>query len=549
VEKRGFAGARRELWIGALLVAAVAVVFGRCLTHAFIDFDDPGYVFENPFVRKGLTWDGVAWAFTTGAQSTWHPLTWLSHMLDAELFGVGGRILGLPAAGWHHAVNAGLHACAAVLLFAFLREATRALWRSAMVAALFALHPLHVESVAWASERKDVLSALLGFACLLAYVRYARRPSLARYLLVFVLLALGLMAKSMLVTWPFVMLLLDVWPLERWRAEQDAARAPSPSRRSRLVVEKLPLFALSAAACALTYVFERPAMHLTEVVPLGFRLENGLISCLAYFAQMLWPSDLSILYPYPRAIAASRFVEAALFVAALLVLAFGSARRRPWLTVGVLWFLGTLVPVIGLVQIGLHARADRFTYLPLVGLFLAIVWSAADAIERRPGLRPAVPGACAAILLACSALSVRQVERWSDTETLFRHACDVTESNGWAHRILGTALAEEGRHAEAIVEYRAALAVWPEDPIAHNNLGSALQARGDLEDSVREYREAVRIDPRNAMYRRNLSRALAKTGRFGEANRELDEANLLSSSVTPVPPASPIVGVAPGPGR
>jgi hypothetical protein len=472
-------------------------VYAPVATHGYIDFDDPGYVFNNPHVRAGLSWEGARWAFTTTAQSNWNPLTWLSLMVDAQCFGVDGRLLGLPCSGWQHLEDVAFHALNAILLFLLLRTATSSTWRSAAVAALFALHPLHVESVAWISERKDVLSACLGLACLLAYVHYGRAPGLLRYVPVFGLLALGLLAKPMLVTWPCVMLLMDAWPLGRWT--RVGAR--------RLVLEKLPLFALSVSSCVATWISQRDALHLTQVVPLQFRAQNALVQTLIYACKSVSPTGLSILYPYPREIDAGLTLLAGCYLVGTTWLVLRHRQRWPYAAFGWFWYLGTLVPVIGLVQVGLHARADRFTYLPLVGLFVLGAWSAAEFAARLRLERSALAWTAALVLGGYALVSARQVRYWSDTATLFRHACDVTSDNGWAHRILGTALAGQGRSHEAIPEYREALRIWPDDPIAHNNLGAALGQEGQREEALREYREAARLDPSNPTYRRNVARA------------------------------------------
>jgi protein O-mannosyl-transferase len=485
---------RRERFLLLLLLAATLVVYLPVARHEFIAFDDPGYLFENPRVRSGVTLDGIAWAFTTGAQSGWTPLTWISHMAAAEVFGVEGTTLGLPASGWHHLVDLALHPANTLLLCFLLRRATGAAGASLLVAALFALHPLHVEAVAWVSARKDTLSTLFGFACLLAYVEWTRRRGSLRYAVVLLLLGIGLLCKPMLVTWPCVMLLLDLWPLRR----RAGARL--------LLIEKLPLFALVAAASVVTWRFEEPALHLTRVVPLDFRVRNAVVSALDYLRQTLWPSGLAVLYPYPKELAAARVALAALVVALATAAALVAARRRPWLPVGWFWFVGTLVPVIGILQFGLHARADRFTYVPLAGLFIAFAWGGAEILESRPSLRRPLQAAAIAILVALAAVSARQVSFWSDTVTLFRHACDATENNGWGHRILGTALLERGHPEPAIGELELALRVWPTDPEALNNLGCALERVGRLEEAQARLAAAVRVDPTLPAPRRNLER-------------------------------------------
>jgi hypothetical protein len=452
-----------------------------------------------------VTLDGVAWAFTTDAQSSWVPLTWLSHMAAAGVFGVEGTKLGLPASGWHHMIDLALHVANATLLWLLLRRATGAPGRSVLVAALFALHPLHVEAVAWVSARKDTLSTLFGFAALLAYVDWTRRRGLLRYAAVVLLLGLGLLCKPMLVTWPCVMLLLDFWPLGRLRPD-PADRRTLAQRTGALLLEKLPLALLVVVASLLTWRFEGPALHLTRTVPLDFRVQNAFAGVLDYLAQTVWPGGLAVLYPYPQQLAPVRVAAAVLVVAAATAAALAAASRRGWLTVGWLWFLGTLAPVIGVVQFGLHARADRFTYLPLVGLFVIVAWGGGELAGKRPAWKRPLQVAALAALLAFSAVSARQVAFWSDTVTLFRHTCEVTENNGWARRILGTALLDRGRPDEAAIELELALRAWPTDPEALNNLGCALERLGRLDEAEVRLAAAVRADPRFAASRRNLER-------------------------------------------
>jgi len=497
---------RPALLSSLLLVVVTFGVFWPVRGHGFLGFDDGVYITENSEVRAGLSWDGAVWSFTSWEHARfWHPLTWLSLQLDAQLFGLQGELLGLPASGWHHLSNLTLHALCAVLLFLFLRRATGACWPSLFVAALFALHPLHVESVAWASQRKDTLSTAFGFGCLLAWARYVRDPSTARYLAALGLFALGLMAKPMLVTWPFVLLLFDLWPFGRW--SREAAR--------RLVLEKAPFLALALGASLLAYLAQGSATEVLDL-SLGERLSNAVVSYAIYLGKTVWPTDLAVIYPHrqpgPAVVLGS--------VALLAVLTAGAVRvprRHRYATVGWLFFLGTLVPVIGLVQVGLHARADRYTYVPLVGLFVAAAWGGAAWIESRPNMRRPLTAVAVLALVALAAVTRNQLRHWNDTVTLFRHTVAVTEENGWAHRILGTALADTGRSEEAVEHYRIALEHWPEDPIAHNNLGRSLGALGRSAEAIASYEMAVRFDPDEALYRANLGSALAREGRLDEA--------------------------------
>jgi tetratricopeptide (TPR) repeat protein len=550
---------RRDIVISVLLVVATAVVYGPAARHDFINLDDPGYVTGNGNVQNGLTVESLGWALTAIQEANWHPLTWLSHMVDWQLFG--------PWAGGHHLMSVALHAASAVLLFWLLRRMTAAAWPSAFVAALFALHPLHVESVAWVAERKDVLSTLLGFLALLFYVRYAARPSLARYVPVFVFLALGLMAKPMLVTLPFVMLLLDYWPLGRYPLRiancelriqtaparglfKSAIRDPQsvnsfgrtsalPARHNlgsggRLVLEKLPLFALVAASCVITFIAQHRggAMRLTENLDFSQRLANALVVYVVYAGRMAWPADMAVFYPYAVR-PPSQAVLAAILLVTVTVLVLWHLRRRPYLAVGWFWYLGTLVPVIGLVQVGGQAMADRFTYLPLVGLFIAVAWGAAEWASGRRWRAWGVAAGAVLVVIACMAASARQLQYWTDSETLDRHALSVTEDNVMIHDNLGVCLFSMGRYEESAEEHEAALRIDPGYVGAHNNLGLALVKLGRLDDAKRHYNEALRLKPDYATGYVNLGLALAKVGRFEEAIQHYHEALRLAPDLGP----------------
>jgi Flp pilus assembly protein TadD len=537
-----------EWKLAAILAAATVLVFWPVATHGFVSFDDGLYILDNPKVLAGLTWQGLGWALTSREYASfYHPLTWLSHMLDVELYGTTGTVLGMPAAGWHHLTALCLHLGNALLLFALLRCSTGSIWRSWFVSALFALHPLHVESVAWAAERKDVLSTLFGFACLLAYVRYAARPSRLRYALVASLLIGGLLAKPMLVTWPFVMLLLDWWPLRRVSVlgpdhpdgRRDAAAGTSmppcfpPKRPGLLILEKVPFLVVVAGFAVLAYVAERHlAMSLMDRLSLGTRLANAAVSVLLYVGKTLWPMNLAPFYPY-RALPPVMVVAAVAFLAMTTTFALRTARRRPYLCVGWLWFLGTLVPVSGLVQVGLHAMADRYTYVPLVGLFIAAVWGLAELRIRSARLGRLLPLAAAAVVVASAVATARQVRYWRDSVTLFEHTCDVSPDSGWSHRMLGTALAAAGRNEEAVSRFQIALSQWPEDPIAHNNLGHSLADLGRDAEAEQAYRQAVRFAPDDVTYLVNLGTLLARRGDLQGSLTPLEEAVRLAPEYVP----------------
>ena len=507
--------ARLPLALCAALVLLTLAGYWPVKSHPFIPLDDNLYVYENGRVLRGLTVEGARWAFGTTSAQNWHPLTWLSHMTDVELLGADP--------GRHHVVNVLFHAANACLVFLLLLRLTGAVWRSALVAALFALHPLRVESVAWVSERKDVLSAFLGLLFLHAYVRYARRPGAMAYLVLPVLLALGLMAKPMLVTLPFLLLLLDWWPLGRTGRKQlagtGAAGAPaaSPAPLSRLLLEKAPLFALSAASCAVTYYAQQEG-GAVAAIPLGTRLVNGIAASGTYLWKTAWPASLSFFYPYRvTGLPVLEVAAAGAAVAAITALAVRHGRGRPFLPVGWFWFLGMLVPVIGIVQVGAQAMADRYTYLPHVGLFLAAVWGSADLLQ---GVRRRVPASAVAVALLCGVLLVltrMQLGYWKDAATLFDHASEVTERNYLAENNIGVALEERGRLAEAESHYLAAIAYQPYYAEAHNNLGIVAARQGRLDEAMGHFRDALRLRPEVPDPHNNLGLALAQAGKVGDA--------------------------------
>jgi len=490
---------RRTLVFGVcvFLAAMVWLVFGQTLGHGFVNYDDNTYVYENQEVLNGLTRKGIAWAFTHSVNSNWHPLTMLSYMLDHQLYGLNP--------GGYHLTNIQLHTVAVILLFLVLENMTGAIWRSAFVAALFAIHPLHVESVAWVSERKDVLSGVFFMLTLGAYVRYARAPrSLGRYLLVMFLFALGLMSKPMLVTLPFVLLLLDYWPLGR----MDLGFG-------KLILEKVPLLALSALACGVALLTQKESM---AEFPLSLRLGNALASCAIYLGQMIYPAGLAMPYPFPReGVPLWKIAGAVLLLAVFSGVAFAWRRERPYVLTGWLWYLGMLVPVIGIVQVGSQARADRYTYLPQIGISLLATWMVADISVSWPRRRLAL-GCCSAIVLASLGLCAhRQTAWWRDSQTLWNRALACTERNGVAHSNLATALLENGRAEEGIAHYQKALEIDPGNADAHDNLGNALLQTNRVNEAIAHYQKALEIQPGNADAHNNLGNALQLTNRVEEA--------------------------------
>jgi tetratricopeptide (TPR) repeat protein len=498
----------------ALITLAVYLPAGQ---FAFVNFDDNEYITNNPMVRAGLTWAGFKWAFTTWAVSNWHPVTWLSHMLDCELFGLH--------AGAHHLVNVLLHAVNAALLFTVLLRLTQRLWPSALVAVLFAWHPLHVESVAWVSERKDVLSAFFALLALLNYVRHVKENRRGNLWLALGFFALGLLAKPMLVTLPFVLLLLDYWPLGRIRPEDLTTRKMLP-----LLVEKIPFFILTAISCMITLAAQQSGHSVIslEALPVSSRLAVATTALAGYAGKLLWPANLCALYLLPKHVQLLPLLGALMVLLGLSWPAWRWRQTRPYLFVGWLWFIGTLIPVIGLVQVGDQAMADRYTYLPSIGFFLAVVFLA-DEFAARWRIPSAVRfGTAGLACVACIILTEKQLPTWRNGEALFRQAVAVNPANDTALIDLGVTLSAQGRFAEAVETYQRAIAVGTRKYQAHNNLGNALDRLGRHEESLAAYRDAVRMAPDNSKVRLGLGRQLAALGRYEEAIREFSEAARLS---------------------
>lgn len=498
------------------LILVTLIVFEPVRRNGFVSYDDNTYVTENPHVIKGLNPQSIIWAFTTTHAGNWHPLTWLSHMLDCELFGLNPL--------WHHLVNLLFHIANTLLLFWVLKKMTGALWPGAFVAAAFAVHPLHVESVAWIAERKDVLSSLFWFLTIAAYIRYAERPGVAKFLLVILAFLLGLMAKPMLVTLPFVLLLLDYWPLRRFESVQINCRI-SPTLY--LLVEKLPLFILAAVSCVITYIVQQStgALKLTETLPLNIRLSNALVSYSGYIVKMVYPSRLAVLYPLGANGLPSWQPAASLLV--LIVVSVGiiyTARRRPYLVVGWLWYLGTLVPVIGLVQVGSQSMADRYTYLPSIGIFIIIAFGAAELLAKwryRKIASAVLGGGVIVVMVICTRIQLRY---WRNDLTLYERALAVTRNNFIIHHNYGYALFKHGRPDKAIIYYKEALQIMPDCTDARSGLGYVLARLGRVDEAVNEYRQVLEILPDSPQAHNDLGTALGKQGKFNEAIEHFNEA-------------------------
>jgi len=556
------------LWISLGLVAANVVVYAAVRRHGFVNFDDPRYVTENAIVAAGLTWRGVVWAFTAGYASNWHPLTWMSHMLDVQLYGM--------RAGGHHLTNVLLHIANTLLLFGALHRMTGAAGRSGFVAALFAVHPLHVESVAWVAERKDVLSTFFWMLTLWSYVSYVRQPRWNRYVLVVVCFALGLLAKPMLVTLPFVLLLLDYWPLGRLTPDVAAgpARAAGTPSAPQLKValpllrEKLPLLVLALASSIVTFIVQQRggSVAALDAIPFLPRVENALTSYVGYIWKMVWPARLGAFYPFPASFGPWQVIAAAAILIGASVVALRAARRHPYLPVGWFWYVGTLVPVIGLVQVGDQAMADRYTYVPLIGLFLIVAWGVPALVARwLPGLsgierlqRIALATAAGLVIAALTIAARIQVQYWRNAIAIWEHTLQVTGENAvarnslggfliivgrardavphlveavriapdsaGAHNNLGAALIQQGNVSEAIPHFAKAARLWPEYGDAHHNLAVALDRQGHLDNAIHEMVEAVRIRPDQATWHCQLGEMLARQGKLDEAIAHYGEA-------------------------
>ena len=516
---------KQSILLGLLLVVATVAVYFPVHTQPFANFDDADYVFDNFHVRSGLTWDTVKWAFTSSYAANWHPLTWLSHALDCQIFGLN------PAGP--HDVNLLFHIVNALLLFWVLQRATGYVGRSWMVAALFALHPINVESVAWIAERKNLLSMFFFLLTLAAYRWYAREPRDRRYVVVAGLFALGLMAKSQIITLPFVLLLWDYWPLQRFSFASDVAPAPAapvlavpPKPLSYLIWEKVPLLGLCAASAVMTMRAQK-AGGATSFYARSLRLENAIVSYARYVGKAFWPSRLAPFYPYPEHSLKVWEVGAA-FVFLLAVTAWVLAmRRHRYLPVGWFWFLGTLVPMIGLVQVGTQAMADRYAYLPFVGLFLMICWGAADWASQRRLPAALLPAVSAVILAALMMMTYRQVGYWDDHIILWTHTLQVTDGNWLAENNLGTALLKAGSMEAAVPHFRAAAAINPTNPDVNLNLGTYEQSRGNLPGAIERYQAAVKFARNSKLEARaynNLGYAYRDLGDYPDALKSFEQA-------------------------
>lgn len=497
------------------LFAIAWIAFGQTIRHEFVNYDDHNYVVGNDAVNQGVTLAGIVRVFTEIHSANWHPITWLSHMVDCEFYGL--------KPGGHHLTNVLLHAGAAILLFLVLYQMTSFLWRSAFAAALFAVHPLRVESVAWVAERKDVLSGVLFLLVLMAYTRFVRSRSRTCYGLVIFLFALGLMCKPMLVTLPFVLLLLDYWPFKR------AACSNTTGGWRRLsipvLVEKLPLLGLALVSCLVTLLGQRDSISAEERIPLSLRLANAVVSATVYLRQMFYPAGLTVFYPYPRnGLPPLLIISALLILVSISVAGFLWRQKRPWLLCGWLWYIIMLAPVIGVVQVGAQAHADRYTYLPQIGLYIIFTWTIAEwsASWRH---RRIVLGVGASLLLAMLLLLTNaQTAHWKNSESLWTRALESSDGNYVAHNNLGTVLQSRGRVNEAVAHFQRAIAIMPRDPQAYNNFGNCLMRSGSIDEAIAQYGEAVKVDPNFAKGYYNLGTALLRKGAIDGAISQYQKA-------------------------
>jgi tetratricopeptide (TPR) repeat protein len=488
-------------------------LYWQVTAYDYINFDDPEYVANNVVVKQGLSKETIAWAFKTHKTANWHPLTWISYLLDVHFFG--------STPGVHHLINLFLHATNAVLLFIVFRRMTAGTWPSAIISALFAIHPLHVESVVWVSERKDVLSTLFWILTMWCYTGYTTHKDIKRYLAALLLFSLGLMAKPMLVTLPCILLLLDYWPLDRLRffSEKTDRNKTSLSSIFPLIWEKIPFFVITTASSIVTFMAQKSegAVKSLDFIAFNLRLANALNSYISYLKKIIWPYPLAVFYPYPSYYPWWKTIGSLLLLIAMFYLAFRNMKRHPYLLVGWLWYVGSLVPVIGIVQVGSQAMADRYTYVPAIGIFVIFVWGANELIRQWRIQKAGIVIGTLLLLAVLVAATWVQTTHWKDSITLFRHAIDVTTDNYLAHSNLAGTYAQNRQFDKAIGHYTEALRAKPDDAMAHNNLGLALAHKGRYADAVQHYSEALRLNPDYAEVHNNLGIALAKQGSWNEA--------------------------------
>jgi len=510
---------RPDLLVCLFFVIAILSVYWQVRNYSFVNYDDRQYVTQNHYVQAGLTLKSIKWSFTAIHASNWHPLTWLSHMLDCQIYGMNP--------GQHHMTNVLLHILNTLLVFLVFKRMTGKLWQSGFVAALFALHPLHGESVAWVAERKDLLSTFFWMLTLWSYTRYVERSEFNQYLLVVLFFILGLMAKPMLVTLPFVLLLLDYWPLRRFElASRDENNSQQRRFNLGLIYEKMPLFILSAVSSVVTYIAQESsgAVNSLAVIPFHIRIANATVSYASYIGKMIWPHNLAVFYPYPESILSWKIASAGLLLGVISVAVCRMVRTKPYLAVGWLWYIGTLVPVIGIVQVGVQKMADRYTYVPLIGLFIIIAWGVSDILDRWRYKRIILAGSTIFVLSAFTICTWFQIKNWQNSITLFEHALNVTADNSVAHINLGEALAGQGKTEDAVRHYNEALRIKPNLSAPHLNLGVALKESGNLNEAMDHFSKVLGLKSDCAEAHYELGDTLSRKGDFASAMEHYLEA-------------------------
>ncbi|MBU1648813.1 MAG: tetratricopeptide repeat protein [Proteobacteria bacterium] len=525
---------RVSLWISLILVAAILALYWQTRTFSYIHYDDPEYVFENVRVQQGLTIENIKWAITTTHFSNWHPLTWISHMLDSELYGNNP--------GQHHSNNVLLHIINTLLLFNLFRKMTGDILPSALLAGLFAVHPLHIQSIAWISERKDLLCAQFFFLSILSYLKYLEKSTWSRYLLVLIFFSLGLMAKPMIITLPFVLLLLDHWPLQRFgfgfNGTNQVGLPPVipifPCSNTSIFLEKIPFLVLSILSAAITFHAQEAGGSVATISQLSLlaRAENAIVSYVLYIQKMLWPQQLSVIYPHPGTHPYWLIIISALIFSVLTLLALFYAKKTPFFLVGWLWFVGMLIPVIGIVQVGIQAMADRYTYLPMIGLFLAFSWGLYHfpPFKNKRSLYFSITGSC--ILLLLSVTTWRELQYWENGVSLFTRAVTITKNNYVAHNNLGYEFVQIFEFDKAKKEFELALQINPNFEIAHLNLGRSLIEEGNIAEGIEHYRSAIKIKPDYADAHNNLGNTLFRLGKNHEAAANYIQALRINPSLT-----------------
>jgi len=512
---------RSEILVCLLLVLSILIVYWQVIDYEFVGFDDDLYVIENPHVKNGLTVSSIIWAFKSTSVGNWHPLTWLSHMLDVQLYGMNP--------GSHHMTSVLFHIVNSMLLFIVFKRMTGRVWQSGLVAVLFALHPLHVESVAWIAERKDVLSTFFWFLTMYAYAWYVENPGIKRYLSVLLFYSLGLMAKPMLVTLPFVLLLLDYWPLRRFQFRHSEDNSRNPFQISfvlPMLWEKVPFFILSIASIVVTIFVQKTggAIGSLEVYPFATRIANALVSYINYIGKMVWPFCLSVLYTYPDNLTVWKVAGAFILLVSISLIGIKYLKQKPWFAVGWLWYIGTLVPVIGLVQIGTQAMADRYTYIPITGLFIIIAWGVPELISNLYYKTKGLAIISAVVFLILMITSSIQVGYWKNSISLYEHAIKVTSNNYMMHNNLGFTLTAQGKFNDAIKHYKEALRINPDFETANLNMGIVLLAQGKIKKCIEYYQEVLIEKPHYAKVHNNLGNLLLHKGEIENAIDHFREA-------------------------